>query len=127
MHGRIVPFVPGTSIDPGGKNVVVELTDPAGVVLFRSSLEAGLLQQKGTRWAYVNPAAADSGGFASVTIRIRNGAAVITARAFGDLAGAADHMTTHVFLDAQEWTLAGQWVRTTSGWKLDLRSTYPRY
>ena len=124
MHGRIIPVAPDTTLDPRNRTVVVELTDADEVVLFRSSLEAGKLQQKGVTFAYVDPTAMQNGGFSKLKIVEHDGAYLVTLRAYGDLSRATDRMTTHIFVDAQEWTLAGRWLRTSHGWRLDLTSTF---
>ena len=83
-----------------------------------------MIQQRGLTFVYVDPAAATAGGFSKLKVRKRGGAYVVTFRAYGNLSAATDRMTTHLFVGAQEWTLAGHWLKNSHGWRLDATSSF---
>ncbi len=124
MRGWISPIAPAMAIDPRREAFVVELTDADGAVVFRSSLDAGAIQAKGSGFAFSNAAARLNGGIGKLKLLSRGGEYVVSVSAYGDLSAAADRMTTHLFIGSQEWTLAGRWVQKGNGWRLDLPSTF---
>ena len=123
VHGRIEPVAPATTLDPAGNTFVVELTDAAGAVVFRSSLEAGVIAPRGAGFKYADRAAQATGGIARLKFAPRGLSYRVTLTAFGDLSAATGEMTTHLYIGAQEWTLRGRWLPSSSGWKLDAKST----
>jgi hypothetical protein len=54
-------WAPAVTLEPVAQTFVVELTSADGLVLFRSSLEAGTLAARGRGFKYVNRAAKVSG------------------------------------------------------------------
>ena len=124
MRGWIAPVAPETTIDPHSKTFAVELTDANGVVVFRSSLDRGLIQARGTGFLYADPAARQNGGISRLKFQARQGAYTVSLRAYGDLSAATGQMTTHLFMESQEWTISGRWVQSAHGWRLDLPSTF---
>jgi cysteine-rich repeat protein len=122
VHGRMQPVAPATTLEPGTNTFVVELTDAVGAVLFRSSLEAGLLVPRGAGFKYVDRAAKVSGGISRLKFAPRGPSYRVTLTAYGDLSAATGEMTTHLFIGGQEWTLKGRWLPSNSGWKLDPKS-----
>jgi hypothetical protein len=124
MHGWITPVQPAVTIDPHANGFVVELTDPNGAVVFRSSLDRGLILPKGGAFRYADRTAKSNGGIARLRIREHQGEFVVALTAYGDLSGATDQMSLHVFIGPQEWTLSGRWVESSHGWTLDVPSTF---
>ncbi len=122
VHGRIEPVAPATTLDPSTADFVVELTSDDGIVLFRTSLDAGLIQAHGRGFKYVDRAAKLAGGIGSLKFAPRGTSYRVTLTAYGDLSDAIGQMTTRLFIGAQQWTLRGQWVATRDGWQLDPRS-----
>jgi hypothetical protein len=122
VHGRIEPVAPATALDPAAATFVVELTDGAGAVVFRSSLEAGVIVPRGAGFKYVDRGAKLAGGISRLKFAPRGPSVRVTLTAYGDLLAATGQMTTHLYIGTQEWTLQGQWLPTKSGWRLDPRS-----
>jgi cysteine-rich repeat protein len=125
MHGRISAFPPATSVDPRTQTFVVELTDATGAVLFRSSLDAGVITAKGAAFLYVDPSATENGGISKLKILRKGIGYIVTVYAYGDLSAATAEMTTHVFIGSQEWSLAGHWAKTPHGWRLEKSGSLP--
>jgi hypothetical protein len=123
VHGRIEPVPPALRLDPFGNTFVVELTDDlTGAVIFRRSLDAGLIVRRGRGFRYVDRTAKVNGGIARLKVAPRGTSYRVTLQAYATLPGATAQMTTHIHLGAQEWTLRGQWVPTKNGWQLDPES-----
>jgi len=123
VHGRIEPVPPALTIDPSGETFVVELTDDAGGILFRRSLEAGVIIARGRGFKYVDRAAKLNGGISRLKFAPRGTSYRVTLTAYGETFPAAPEMTTHLHIGAQQWTLRGTWLQTKSGWQLDPRSS----
>jgi hypothetical protein len=94
-------------------------------VVFRASLEAGAIQPQGAAFVYANPAAVAGGGISKVKFLHHGAGYVVTVYAYGDLSASTTEMTTHVFVGAQEWTLAGHWLKTSHGWHLETLGSQP--
>jgi hypothetical protein len=124
MHGWIMPVPPADTVDPHADGFTVELTDTGGAVIFRSSLDRGLILPRGSGFRYTDAAARKSGGIGKLRILQHGEEFVVALKAYGDTSAATDHMTLHVFVGSQEWTLSGRWVQSSRGWTLDLPSTF---
>jgi hypothetical protein len=125
VHGRIRPVAPDTTVNPIGKQFVVELRTPTDVVLFRSSLLADAeWRAVGQGFKYRNNDALRTGGMAKVSLKPVRGQYRVVLRTLGDLSAAQADMETHVHIGDDDWTIAGEWSPTSHGWRLtQLNST----
>jgi hypothetical protein len=124
VHGRIEPVPPALTLDPASNTFVLELTSTDGLVLYRTSLEAGLIVPRGRGFKYVDRTAKVNGGIARLKFAPRGTSYRVTVLAYGDFSQVTDTMITHWYIGVQEWTLRGRWVPTRSGWQLDEDATY---
>jgi hypothetical protein len=146
-HGRIKPVAPATSIDPtvvlGGCEVT--LTRDDGTLIY-SSDRFSITGGRPGRYKYKNSAAKQTKGVAALSMQRRcaspcegpNNYYRYTLRAYGKMAGMDNapacvgnskgrHVTTHVFIGKQEWTVSGCWIPVgtpTKGWRLDAKGTF---
>jgi len=117
FHGRLVT---ATTLDFPHQDFVLRLTDPNGGVIFGVVIGAGgITGDRDTgKFRYVDRAAKTRGGVAELKITRHAGTSYrVTAQSYGDLSGAQADMVTHAHLGAEEWTLAGRWERTMTGWR----------
>jgi cysteine-rich repeat protein len=124
LHGGITTMRPGPTIDPTLGPFTVRLTSPevAGGVVYEATLPAGLEGSAG-RYRYKNRDARTSGGLARVMLVKRKDAYGLTLRTYGNLDLANAHMTTHIVIGDQEWTVSGLWESTRKGWRLRASGT----
>ncbi len=102
-----------------GGTFVIELTDESQHVIYRASLDAGLLHASPDlkRYSFKNKAAKLLGGFKTIKIRTQPGAYRVTALSYGDLSKSQANMVTHVYLQDEQWTLLGAWQQMSKGWR----------
>ncbi len=119
LHGGITPTVPGATIDPAVEPFTVRLTSPdvPGGLVYETTLSVGLEGSAG-RYGYKNKEARTNGGLARVALVKRKGGYGLTLRTYGDFDLATAHMTTHVVIGDEEWTVSGLWESRPNGWRL---------
>lgn len=119
LHGGIRSMGPGATIDPTHRPFTVRLTSPdvAGGVVYETTLPAGL-DSSGARYRYKNKDARTSGGLARVALVKRKDAYGLTLRTYGHFDLANAHMTTHILIGDEEWSVSGLWEAMPKGWRL---------
>ena len=119
LHGGIKSIGPGATIDPTLRPFTVRLTssEVAGGVVYEITLPAGLEGSTG-RYRYKNKDARTSGGVARVALVKRKDAYGLTLRTYGDFDLANAHMTTHILIGDEEWTVDGLWEPMPKGWRM---------
>ena len=116
VHGRL----PSTTlVDFASNELVVELRNPRGKVLYRASLDAGALigDPSVGRFKYGNKSARAWGGLGKVKISRHKDGYRLTATTYGNLFQADDDMITNVYSGTDRWTVHGVWKATRKGWK----------
>jgi hypothetical protein len=119
LHGGIEPGSAGATIEPTLVPFTVRLTSPEvpGGVVYETTLPAGLEGGAG-RYRYKNKDARTNGGLARVALVERKGAYGVTLRTYGNFDLANVHMTTHILIGNEEWTVSGLWESMPNGWRL---------
>jgi hypothetical protein len=116
VHGRLAR---DATVDFSSKTFVVQLTDSANQVVYRGSLDAGVILGDPVigRFAFVDWDAKLNGGIAKLKIGRKAGTYQIKLRAYGNLYNAEANMVTHFFAQDDEWTVACVWERRPHGWR----------
>jgi len=116
VHGLLAT---GGNVDMTQASFVLQLSDRYGQVLFRNSVDAGAVTgiPEVGRFKYSSRAAKLAGGIQKMKAKKLVRGYRVTIKAYGDLTGATEHMVTHVFIGAQEWTVIGRWRQLHNGWR----------
>jgi cysteine-rich repeat protein len=116
LHGGITPRA---TIDPTLVPFTVRVTSPevAGGVVYETTLLTGLQGSAG-RYRYKAKDARTGGGLARVALVKRKGGYGLTLRTYGNFDLANAHMTTHIVIGDEEWTVGGRWESRPNGWRL---------
>jgi hypothetical protein len=85
--------------------------------VYETTLPAGL-ERSGGRYRYKNKDARTSGGLARVALFKCKDAYGLTLRTYGNFDLASAHMTTHVLIGDEEWSVTGLWGAMPKGWRL---------
>jgi hypothetical protein len=123
LHTRLTTF---DELDFRDKDLIIELTDRMGVVLYRVSLDAGSIvgDPLSGKFKYSNKFAKVNGGIAKLKTTHHLGSYRFTVRTYGDMGLAQAAMGTNIYLQnmdsTQEWTLiAEDWEKTKKGWRFN--------
>jgi hypothetical protein len=97
VHGKIVT---DEDIDMTTKSFVLQLSDQAGHVLFRNSLEPGAIDGLPAvgRFKFRSRTAKRSGGLQVIRTKKLVGGYRVTMKAYGDLSAATEHMVTETLI-----------------------------